>query len=100
MSTLWEYRYSDCVLQVRVRRPECIICGDEIDSEYCYVLDDGEKMDSCICEDCERAEFEKIRANNDEAITEAFGDWMIDRLSTTPTCEEEVVHSYFGREDE
>lgn len=42
-------------------RPWCNVCDEPIEGPFCYVMDDADPMESCICEDCMTAQLQLMR---------------------------------------
>lgn len=63
-----------------MRRPFCIVCDEEIQDEYCYVLDEFDEIGSCVCESCMDAEKRNMRHLNIYPSIESFCEEALDNI--------------------
>lgn len=43
------------------KRPWCQVCDEVIQDETCYVMEENDKINSCICKKCMEEEFNLMR---------------------------------------
>ena len=69
--------------------PYCLICGDSIPGDYCYIVDSPE-ADNCLCDECYRDLIDKIMVlvPDAECIEYIIDEAMDKHWQRTPTVDE------------
>lgn len=74
-----------------MRRPYCIICDSLIQDNECYVLNEFDEMNSCVCESCMEVEIRKVSESDIEPPVAEFLVASIDFVhQLTPEDEDPV----------
>ena len=69
-------------------QPFCMVCDERIESGYCYIVDDEDKQDTCICKSCMEGQVHKLdTANINQGLRDALKDYIETMWGRTPRKE-------------
>lgn len=80
---------------VRIKQlPECKECGKEIETDFCLVLTDDDKFETCVCLECKDKVAKRLASM--PYLQEVIEEMLEDMIELTPVREYDVIETTFA----